>query len=108
MIKTNPDALVLVRMLSSRAGGRRGPTPARSHGCLMAIDGVNLDVRLRLDRTGPLSPGDTAEVAVNFLDPAFARRHLKVGEPFRLRETTVIAEGVIKEIYAPIGDRSAA
>ncbi len=91
MINTEPDALVHVRMLSSQAGGRRGPTPAQAYGCLMAIDGVNLDVRLRVDRTGPLRPGESADVEVNFLNPALAKRHLTVGRPFRLREAAVIA-----------------
>jgi len=108
MIKIQPEALVQVRMLPSARGGRDGPTPANEYGCIMVIDGINLDVRLRVDRAGPLRPGETVDVEVNFLNPDLARRYLKVGKTFRLRETTVIGDGEIIKIYPPLGDRTAA
>ena len=108
MIDSQPEALIQVRMLPSSLGGRRGPTPENEYGCLMAIDGVNLDVRFRVDRAGPLRPGETTEVEVNFLNPDLARRHLKVGGTFRLREAAVIGDGEIKQIYFPVGVHDAA
>jgi len=93
-----PDALVTVHLLPSDQGGRLGPTPADSFGCIMSIDGVNLDVRFRLDGREPLRPGITRDVAVDFLNPEFAKRHVTMGEAFQLRESKVIGSGTVKQV----------
>lgn len=93
------DALVTVHLLPSDRGGRRGPTPGKAFGCIMTIDGVNLDVRFRLDSKGPLRPGSTRDVEIDFLDPDFAQPHLRVGEEFELREAAVIGSGTIRHIF---------
>jgi hypothetical protein len=58
-MRNAPDALVTVHLLPSERGGRGGPTPDKAFGCIMTIDGVNLDASFRLDRLGALRPGST-------------------------------------------------
>jgi hypothetical protein len=98
-MRHSPDALVTVHLLPSEGGGRVGPTPDKAFGCIMTIDGVNLDVRFRLGHDGPLQPGSTRDVEIDFLDPDFATSHLRIGEEFKLREVSVIGSGTIKHIY---------
>jgi len=93
MIRTPPDAQLEVRMLP---GARQTATPANTYGCIMEVDGIALDVRLRVDLAGPLRPGVTSDIGVHFLSPDLARLHVFPGMPFRLRETEVIAEGEVK------------
>jgi hypothetical protein len=98
-MRNAPDALVTVHLLPSEQGGRRGPTPDKTYGCIMMIDGVNLDIRFRLDGVGPLQPGTTRDVGIDFLNPEAAKPHLRIGETFRLREASVIGNGTIKDIF---------
>jgi hypothetical protein len=64
----------------------------------MTIEGKNLDVRLNLESTGSLSPGQTATVPISFLDLEYAKPYCVVGRKFSLREINVIGDGVIDEI----------
>ena len=66
---------------------------------MMVINDKTFDVRLYLDRTGPLTPGKTAdEVPIRFLFPEDAARHVGIGKKFVLREMQLIGEGVVKRI----------
>jgi hypothetical protein len=90
-----PDILATITLYEK---GRRGPTPATELHCMMIINEHTFDVRLYFDRTGALSPGQTAEVPVRFLCPEDAARYVAVGETFVLRELHPIGEGVVKEV----------
>ena len=97
-MKSDPDAMVSVVLLPHERGGRLGPTPSTAYGCIMVIDGRNLDVRFRLDRTGPLQPGAAADVGVDFLCPELARLYLRVGSVFQLKETGIVGNGTVKTL----------
>ena len=98
-MRNAPDALITVRLLPSEQGGRQGPTPDRIFRCIMVIDGVNLDVRLNLDRQGSLQPGMIRDVEINFLNPEFAKFHVRAGEEFQLRETSIIGSRLVKQTF---------
>jgi hypothetical protein len=83
------DIIATISLLSTEAGGRRGPTPDGKFNCLMTIDEKNLDVRLRLERTGSLSPGQTATIPISFLDLEYAKgTALQEGNSFSERSTS--------------------
>jgi hypothetical protein len=91
------DIIATVNLFPTDAGGRRGPTPDGKFNCLMTIDENNFDVRLHLEGTGSMSPGQTARVPVSFLDLERARKYCSVGKKFLLREINTIGDGVIDE-----------
>lgn len=92
------DVVVSLNMLPTDSGGRRGPTPAWHFNCLMTIDELNFDVRLRLENVGSISPGQKTIVPISFLNLKLAKKHCSVGKRFSLREAKVIGDGVIEEI----------
>jgi hypothetical protein len=92
------DITATVNLFSTHAGGRRGPTPGGKFNCLMVIDEKNFDVRLHLEGTGAISPGQTAKIPISFLDREHAKRHCSVGKTFILREVSPIGDGVIDEV----------
>lgn len=83
--------------LTTKAGGRQGPTPANELRCIMTLEGENFDVTLHLDETGAISPGQSATVPVSFLFD-YAKPLCAVGKEFTLRELRTIAKGMILEI----------
>jgi hypothetical protein len=98
-VKHQPaDITATVNFIPTDAGGRRGPTPGGKFNCLMVIDENNFDVRLHLEGTGPISPGQTARVPISFLDLEQAKKYCSVGKTFILREVRPIGRGVIEEI----------
>ena len=96
-MKQDPDAVVVVALLPSDQGGRSGPTRPGVFACIMVVDGVNLEVRLRPD--GPLLPGTTRRVGLDFLRPWAAHEHLHVGSEFRIREAREIGSGLIEQLH---------
>ena len=92
------DIIATVSLFSTDAGGRRGPTPDGKFNCLMVIDEKNFDVRLHLESTGAVWPGQTAKVPISFLDREHAKKYCSVGRTFILREVSPIGNGVIDEV----------
>ena len=92
------DIIAHVTLYETWRGGRRGPTPRDELGCKMDIDGELLDVRLYFQQSGPLHPGQSADVPIRFLYPEHARPHLLVGKKFLLRELNSIGEGKIRKV----------
>jgi hypothetical protein len=97
-MRNAPDLIAKVTLLPTSQGGRRGPTPSDLQNCIMTIGDRNFDVRLHLDRIGPLRPGQAAVVYISFLDPEFAKGFVTEGVPFKLREAKVIGAGIIEEL----------
>ncbi len=92
------DIIATVNFFPTDAGGRRGPTPGGKFNCLMAINEKNFDVRLHLEGTGAISPGQTARVPISFLDREQAKKYCSIGKTFILREVSPIGDGVIDEM----------
>ena len=92
------DIIATVNLLSTDAGGRQGLTPAEKFNCILVIDERNFDVRLHLDRTGAISPGQTATVPISFLDREYAREYCSIGKTFILREVSQIGSGVVDKV----------
>ena len=90
------DLAVTLSLFPTDKGGRLGPTPNVWFGCLMVIDGKNFDVRLDLREVGSISPGQTVNVPVSFLDWEFAKDYCTLGKKFFLREVHMIGEGLIE------------
>jgi hypothetical protein len=67
----------------------------------MVVGEINLDVRLHLEGTGAISPGQTAKVPISFLDREYAKKYCAVGTTFVLREVRPIGDGVIDEVTFP-------
>jgi hypothetical protein len=91
------DIIATVNLFPADAGGRRGPTPDGKFNCLMVIDERNFDVRLHLESTGAISPGQTVRVPISFFDREYAKKYYSVGKTFVLREIRPIGDGVIDE-----------
>jgi hypothetical protein len=92
------DIIATLNLLTTHKGGRQGPTPADEFSCIMVIDGKNFSIKLNLQDTGSLHPGQTATVPVSFLYPELVAPHCAVGKRFTLREINTIAAGRIEEI----------
>jgi hypothetical protein len=56
------------------------------------------DVRIILERTGPIAPGQTVRAPIKFLDLQNARGSLAVGSKFLIRDLNFVGEGVIDEL----------
>ena len=88
-----------VRFYTREAGGRRGPTPASGRmGCILTIDGESFEGVVNLDGVGPIPPGATARVAIEFVRPSLVEERLAVGKHFQLREIDVVGDGEIEEL----------
>jgi len=72
-----PDILAEIRLFRTEDGGREGPTPPDKFGCVFEINGKYFECRLILNGVGPLSPGRTATVPINFLSPELVKEELK-------------------------------
>lgn len=93
------DVLVEVGLFNPHEGGRSGPTPDESFGCIFVFGSKCFDGRLLLGGFGALRPGQTARVPVKFLCPADVAPHLHVGASFDLRDFRVFGRGVVLETY---------
>jgi len=101
------DIIAHVRFYPTAHGGRQGPTPKGAFGCLLELHGDCFDCRLLLTETGPLSPGQQADVPIKFLNFDLVKDQLVPGKKFFLRERQIIAEGeVAKILAAPVELRS--
>jgi hypothetical protein len=98
MKKQFVDIIATVHLFPTDAGGRRGPTPPGKFNCLMVIEEKNFDVRLHLEATGAMAPGQTAKVPISFLDRECAKKYCSVGKTFVLREVRPIGDGVMDEM----------
>src|SRR6266568_7777809 len=103
MSDLQPDAVVRVRFLKTDEGGRATPIPPGGmFGCPFVFAGEYFDCRLFLqDRTAPISPGDTVEVALKFLWPDLIKPRLRQGSPCGLWEGKIIADGVVSRVFTP-------
>lgn len=95
MVEIKPEIIATVRFLNTDEGGRKGPTPDKSFGCLFSFGEENFDCRLDLSKTGPIEPGQKVSVPIKFLFPEYVKELLKPGSRFYLRELRKIAEGEI-------------
>lgn len=92
------DIVARLSLFRADEGGRRTATPAHNFKCRLQIDGEYFDVRLDLEKTGPLSPGQTALVPINFLDREHAKKYCSKGKKFDLKEIATIGKGVIEKV----------
>jgi hypothetical protein len=92
------DIEAVLSFRSMDSGGRNSPTPPNELRLILVMDGMNFVVRLDLEGTGPISPGQTATVPIAFLDRESALTHCAVGKSFILRELRPVAEGVIVKL----------
>ena len=95
-MKPLPDIVATIELAPSEAGGRASPMPARWFGCVMAVNGRNHDIRLRL--TQPLNAGESRRVGIDFLDPDIALSHVRVGTIFGLWEGGIVGQGLVEAI----------
>ncbi len=98
MTKGQAHIVARLRFYSSDEGGRKVPTPADRFGCIFSFEGENFDCFLLVQETGPLKPGNTAQVPIIFLHPELIRDQLSVGSHFTLRELHPIADGRVERI----------
>ena len=100
-----PDLIAKITLLPTEEGGRRDVTPDDKLNCIMVIGSRHFDVRLHLDRTGALRPGQKAIVPISFYDPDLAKDFVEVGQKFKLRELTTIGEGLVEEVRVTAAPR---
>lgn len=98
MSATKPDIKVEVHFLSTKEGGRQGPTRPDFHRCPLKYQGEFFDCQLMLHDSGPIAPGETRIVPVVFVSPELIKNRLRVGDTFELWEIGKKAEGTILEI----------
>jgi hypothetical protein len=93
-----PEIRAKVHFYPTTEGGRLKATPADHFGCPLSFGGRNFDCRLLLDDIGPVSPGETVEVPIQFLCPEDIVPRLRPGDRFQLWEGGFIGEGEVLEI----------
>lgn len=93
-----PDATVEIEMLPTANGGRAGATPPNQFGCVFELGGEYYDCRLDLTSSGPLIPGQSANVPLAFLFPEKVVPRLMEGAQFHLWEGHTIATGHVKSV----------
>ena len=95
-----PTAKARITLYETAAGGRRGPTPSKKHGCLLSFGKeFYFDVWMMLDQIGPMAPGNTyTDVPLEFLNPTSVQQFLTIGAMFELREKYKIGYGEIIEV----------
>ena len=98
---THANIIAHVRLYPTAHGGRQGPTPKDTFGCLLELNGDCFDCRLLLTEIGALSPGQQAEVPIKFLNFDLVKHQLVPGGKFFLRDRKIIAEGEVTQIFAP-------
>jgi hypothetical protein len=76
MTNIKADIIADVYLCRTSQAGRQGPTPADELRCILIIDDKAFDVRLYFGQIGPLRPGQTAKIPINFLFPEDARKHI--------------------------------
>jgi len=88
----NRDATIVLRLLRTDEGGRKGPIlPGILRG-MMTFDGTQChDFRARIDED--LYPGEARELDVAFLCPDLVAPKIVVGTPFVLMEGRPIGHG---------------
>lgn len=92
------DVIGRVRLLSSEEGGRKGPTPPDKLVCVFITAKSAFDCQLILGDVGALSPGQSADVPIKFLDPDVALEAIRIGTQFELWEGRVIGEGRVVQM----------
>lgn len=90
-----PDALVELRLFSSEAGGRAGPTSTDWWGCPLSIDGDLFDGRFDLSEMEPLRPGESRVVPVKFINPDLVSTRIAEGQELRVWEGRFIGEATV-------------
>lgn len=100
-----PHAFADVVFYETEKGGRKGPTPASFWGGPVRLGRRDyLDVRLIMEKEGPLSPGDTrSRVPIGFLSPDLFSKKAKLGEWYPLCEGShPIGEIRVMEYRIPV------
>lgn len=97
-MKNTADIIAVIRLFSSKDGGRSGPTPKDKLHCMMVLGEQHFDVRIHLDNIGALQPGQDATVPISFFSLDLAKHLVHRGAKFKLREMKVIGEGTIEEV----------
>lgn len=92
------DIIVYLTFITTKAGGRDGPTPPDELRCIMTIGGENLDVILHLAEVGSVASGQSIKIPISFLYYEYGKEHCVVGTRFTLRDHRTIANGVIEEL----------
>lgn len=94
-----PDIIARVRLFTQQENGRLNPLPPRPFGCPFFYQGEGFDCRLLLAQTGTtLVPGETAEIAVKFLNPDLIKPRLNAGDQFKLWDGKDFAVGEVLEV----------
>jgi hypothetical protein len=93
-----PGIRASVTFYSSEQGGRQSPIVRDTHNCIFTIAGQNFDCRLFCKTVIPIRPGDHVVVPIKFLCPDLVLPLLKEEARFTLRESRVLAEGIIQQV----------
>jgi hypothetical protein len=98
--KMNPDALIKIRFLTTKEGGRKLPILGNFYGCPVLVDDKAFDCRfLSLNSNSEFELGLTYNVAVKFINPELALKVIKEGAAISLWEGKIIALGSVTTIY---------
>jgi len=94
------DVLARIRFLETGQGGLEEPFDASLDrvGCHMSVAGQNLQCWILLAGEGVVGPGETKDLGLRFVDPAYSKTVLKGNDHFSLKQVTEFAEGDIREL----------
>ena len=98
---TNHEAILSVRFLTRREGGRKRPVSS-PHGfftCTLFVDGdeVGYDARLLLAELS-LELGETYEVPAIFLSPTLALPMFRPDSAFRIVDGKTVGRGIVVQL----------
>jgi len=97
-MEIQPDIIAKIHFLTTTEGGRAGPTPDKSFGCLLKIDGIFYDCRMLLNETGAIHPGAEVTIPIKFLDFLNVFSNINVGKQFVVWDGKTIGRGQVIEI----------
>lgn len=101
-MKHSPDLTLRIRMHATHCGGRENPTPQNKFKCILKVINEYHDCMLLLDKSGPLTPGESAIVDAILLMPDSVRSRLSQGQEVTLCEgKKEIATGIIVRTFSP-------
>jgi len=96
-----PDVVARIHLYRTEDGGRGNTIIGARFGCPFVYDDEAFDCRILLDQFGTsLAPGQTAQVAIKFLNPEFVKPRLQIGSRFKLWEGKAFADGEVLEIVS--------
>lgn len=95
-----PGILAEVTFFPTAEGGRKGPTPASQFRCPLHYSGEFFDCCLDLSGIGPIAPGTTVQVRIEFLVPELIMPRLNPGDEFTLWDGRTVARGRVMVVLA--------